>query len=387
MFLTKQIKILLVLSLIFIIFSVQLTPARAALEQLSNDNGTAEGFNGDWQAGDRVGAVLTPNPAWSYPVKVNSVEFMLHRFTGAANSATVRLHVYSLVGGRPGTLLGSSALTTINTFYPNWTSIDLASANIMLPSADPFMVAMEYLAGTSGTTPSTLTDSQNNITPGKNFYSLDGGDTWKEHYDFWVDPQNVGYNMFRATIDNAPQPAPETKIYLPSIVKNWTPPPPPPPPPADNIPCLLVLAQRLSVPGGFKILLGCVNNPDVNVEWQYDPKTGAVNGFYLTSKNNQGAVNYEAWVEIQRDQFGRIGTYTGTISGEDFPTFHETVTNHYDEFGKVERADVTKVYSTSGFTYTMDLGPCWQGDSWSGYRVQVWGQGYNGDEFVVGTCS
>ncbi len=106
----------------------------------------------------------------------------------------------------------------------------------------------------------------------------------------------------------------------------------------------------------------------------------------MTIKDSQGVVIYQASIDIQRDQYGRIASYGGAVSGSGFPAFTENITNVYDQFGKVERADVIKTYTASGDTYTMDFTPCWLGDSWSGYRVKVWGGGYNGEEFVVGDC-
>jgi len=454
---TKRIKYLLASSLIWLIFfCTQLANVNAELMQLSNDNGTAEYYCPWLTRGNIFGAVLTPNLDWSYPIQVDSVEFLLYQFPDAASSATVRVHVYSTIDGEPDALLGSSAPTIITTFWPTWASISLASADVTLSSPEPLMVAVEYTAGTSGSIPSLLTDTRDNIATGKNFYSLDSGVTWYEHYDFWQVPEDNGYNMIRATVNVLPAPATDTptftptptststatptttptptststtippespeewKIYFPGVAKSWSPPSVPTPVPTTptstatrmptptstatrtptptdtptpiptptNIPCLLVLAQKIGSYGGFKILLGCVTGElSCTTTWRYDPTTGAINGFDLACENGQGAIIYQASIDIQRDQFGRIRSYGGTVSGPDFPAFTETIVNEYDQFGKVARADVTKVYTASGDTYTMDLTPCWLGDSWSGYRVKVWGGGYDGEELIVGNCN
>jgi hypothetical protein len=161
---------------------------------------------------------------------------------------------------------------------------------------------------------------------------------------------------------------------------------PPPLPPDSNIPCLLVLAQKLSIPGGFEIQAYCVSGSVIEVQWRYDPVTGAISGFDLTIRDNQDNIIYEASIDIERDQFGRVDSYSGTVSGVDFSSFTESIVNEYDALGKVIGADVTKVYTGSGDTYTMDLTPCPLGDSWSGYQVNIWGGPYDGDLFVMGEC-
>ena len=199
---------------------------------------------------------------------------------------------------------------------------------------------------------------------------------------------NVGFTIDDVVL-NTNNSAENTLIYLPSTMNNFTWPAPSPTPelPTDNVPCLLVLANKTSSFGGFEIQAYCVDGSTIAVEWRYDSTTGAINGFDLTISDNQAASIYEASVEIVRDQFGRVGSYSGGVSGEDFPAFTETITNQYDAFGKVIAADVTKIYTGSGPSYTMDLVPCPLGDSWSGYQVNVWGGAYNGDLFVMGDCN
>jgi hypothetical protein len=199
---------------------------------------------------------------------------------------------------------------------------------------------------------------------------------------------NVGFTIDDVVL-NTTNSAENTLIYLPSTMNNftWPTPPPTPEPPTDNVPCLLVLANKISSFGGFEIQAYCVDGSTISVEWRYDSTTGAVNGFDLTIEDDQAAIIYEASVDIVRDQFGRVGSYSAAVTGADFPPFTETITNQYDSFGKVIAADVTKVYTGSSDTYTMDLTPCTLGDSWSGYQVNVWGGALNGDLFVIGDCN
>lgn len=62
------------------------------------------------------------------------------------------------------------------------------------------MLALKYEVGSAGSIPSIITDDNGNIPVGSNFYSEDGGTTWREHYDFWESPAQVGYNMIRVLV-------------------------------------------------------------------------------------------------------------------------------------------------------------------------------------------
>jgi hypothetical protein len=167
---------------------------------LRNDNGDPAGFNSDWEAGDIIGAVFDVDPSL-FPLRILSARFPLYRdFPGAANSAQVSAYVYSMPDGTPDELIGSSGVETVSSFYPTWRTIDLASQDIVLDTPVEFMMALKYEAGSAGSTPSIITDSNENIPPGSNFYSEDGGATWREHYDFWESPAQAGYNMIRVLV-------------------------------------------------------------------------------------------------------------------------------------------------------------------------------------------
>jgi YD repeat-containing protein len=228
-------------SLIILSLYLSSRGASAAPVQLKNDNNTAAGYNGAWRSGDIVGAVLTPESAM-YPVRVLSVEFVLYQFAGADDSATVRVCIYSMHSGAPDTQLGCSTPTVITTFSPSFVSVSLASSEIVIQSPDSFMAAVEYAAGSAGTTPSTLTDSNTDIPQGKNYYSKDEGSTWYEHYDFWMQPDQVGFNIIRATVDTnygVPTPTP-TRLVEPTRTPTPAVPPtstPTPLPPATPYPC------------------------------------------------------------------------------------------------------------------------------------------------------
>jgi YD repeat-containing protein len=198
---TKYIPFLLAVGFLTALCLPSLPRASAAEVQLKNDNNTAGGYNGSWGAGDIVGAVLTPDQAM-YPVQVLSVDFVLYnQFAGADDSATVRACIYSTLNGRPDTQLGCSDPITITTFIPFFVSVSLAPSEIIIHSPNSFMAAIEYSTGVEGSTPSALTDTSIDIPQGKNYYSKDGGNTWFEHYDFWQQPDQIGFNIVRATVD------------------------------------------------------------------------------------------------------------------------------------------------------------------------------------------
>ena len=44
-------------------------------------------------------------------------------------------------------------------------------------------------------------DSVKDIDPNLNWYSVDRGATWDEHYAFWEDANTVGHNMLRAIVE------------------------------------------------------------------------------------------------------------------------------------------------------------------------------------------
>ena len=179
-----------------------------------------------------------------------------------------------------------------------------------------------------------------------------------------------------------PGPSPKWTSYLPQIALNWNPSAPPPP---ENIPCLLVFARLHSASPSY-LYTGCVTGR-VSITYRYDPQTGAISGLDVTVENSNGITIYRSSIDIQRDQFGRVASYDGTVSGLDFPAFTQHIVNEYDEFGKIKLAYVTKVYIESGKGYTMNLTLCWQGDILTGYRVDVWGDALEGETFVIGKCS
>jgi hypothetical protein len=230
-------------------------------------------------------------------------------------------------------------------------------------------------------------DNQSGIASGKNYYSTNGGATWDEHYAFWNVPGDVGYNMIRATVNDAPPPDPtaDWQTWLPRAAKNWSLPTETPPiPPQDDIPCLVVI-ERLNSQWDYNILAGCAGSTGGprSIAWRFDGQ-GAVVGFDLTIEDGQGGMAYEASIDIQRSGVGQITSYGGTVSGDSFTTFTQSIVNTYDPgHGGFVEADVTKVYAGSGAHYTMQITDICV----AGYRVKVFEAPYNGQEVVVGSCS
>ncbi|MBW7885765.1 MAG: hypothetical protein H3C34_24665 [Caldilineaceae bacterium] len=118
------------------------------------------------------------------------------------------------------------------------------------------------------------------------------------------------------------------------------------------------------------------------IVWRYDVK-GAFIGFDLTVDNSGTAV-YSASIDFQRAPSGRVLSYGGTVSGNAFPTFTESVVNKYNPQGGLTGANVSKQYTDSGDTYMMDIiryCPLAATDM-TGYQVVV-----AGEVKTIGSCN
>jgi hypothetical protein len=148
-----------------------------------------------------------------------------------------------------------------------------------------------------------------------------------------------------------------------------------------NVPCLVVVGQHQ--PPTYRlppVLVGCVAGTP-SIIWRYDER-GAFIGFDLTIEDN-GMVIYEASIDIERDQVGRIVSYGGLVTGDGFPDFTQYVVNQYNPQGGLIGADVEKVYVASGDRYEMEITqfcPLPVG-SMTGYKVQLCDQ-----EITIGIC-
>ena len=290
--------------LVLISSSLLLLNATAAQVQLSNDNDTPAGVSPLTQSGDVYGAVLTPD-ASMYPLRVLSVEFVLFRLPDWVDSVDVRVCIYAMDNSIPDTQLGCSAPTTVTTFYPTFVSIKLPS-EIILNSPDSFMAAVEFVTGAEGTTPSILLDTNTNILQGKNFFSTDGGSTWVEHYDFWAEPDQAGYNMIRATVEtNYLQ---GKTIFLPLVLNNWQTIPPDTP------------------------VLNTISNPDgdrsYNVNW--NAVTGVIS--YTLEEAGDSAFSISEIVYSGPDT-------SASISGQDIGTYYYRV-KAANQFGSSEWSNI-----------------------------------------------
>jgi len=87
-------------------------------------------------------------------------------------------------------------------------------------------------------------------------------------------------------------------------------------------------------------------------------------------QNAAGENIYMAAIDTEISN-AKVLSYTGTVSGDDFATYTQSVINEYDLSGQLTGAKVIKTYSGSGETHTMQLTPCGPSERWSGYKVKI----------------
>ncbi|MBI3942421.1 MAG: hypothetical protein HY326_05355 [Chloroflexi bacterium] len=203
---TSKISLLYVVIPLALIFSMLCgVQAFAAFLDLRNDNGE-NGYIGTDFRENFMAASILQGPADFYPIEVRGVKFVLGRPTGYDSMVQVRTHLYSVgADNRPAVLLASSDTITV-TFAPDKNTdeeLALLRPIITITTPRPFAVVLEYKSGKEYQTPGLVTDTQQNIPRGKNFYSRDGGANWIEHYDYWrkQPPGLIGYNCLWAWIE------------------------------------------------------------------------------------------------------------------------------------------------------------------------------------------
>lgn len=223
---------------ILLLLGLPIEEATAGTLQLKNDNDVSKAYISSIRPCWVFGSVLQAAPN-QYPLRVLSVDFILYQdFQNAASSAQVRAVVFSIgADGRPDTLLARSETVTVTAFDPNWVSIPMTNTQIFLTNSESFLVGVEYVDGVAGTVPSVLMDSNTNIPVGRNFYSQTCGGSWFEHYEWWMSPSNVGYNMVRATVDAN---TPLVPTWTPTATSTPTPGAPPTPIPGQVTPGVIV---------------------------------------------------------------------------------------------------------------------------------------------------
>lgn len=174
-----------------------------------------------WEAGDRIGVVLEGS-SLQYPLAVNEAEVYLVTLDGWPANVDVRFHVYAMEGSTPGALLGSSAIATLTLPEPRPGSTSAAwftvafDTPIELATPQPFLLAIEYMTGAVGGTPSVLIDLSNEIPRDLCFYA--DGAAWDEHYErVWQKADGsplaageVGYPMMRAGLETSGGPSDST---------------------------------------------------------------------------------------------------------------------------------------------------------------------------------
>ncbi len=250
----RLVLILLGIALLSLVFSAL---SMAGVTQLLNDDGVFyQGSRAGRIRGDIDGAVFTPESAF-FPLTIQSVEFALHRPRGAdhiGDSARVRVQIYAVEEGVVGDLLIESAPQTFSGF-DQWFSVPL-SQPVTMETPASFMAAVKWESGSENEpAPSIATDSnldapqtlkdQKNIFHDANIVLRPSAcqDEFCAHSQFWGDPELVGFNMIRVTVDTPQQPtktptkpAPtatatptvvplptpsQPRVYLPTVLRDF----------------------------------------------------------------------------------------------------------------------------------------------------------------------
>ena len=176
-------------------------PARTLLQVDSN---VGSHYSTYWKAGDQLAVVLQGHRIL-YPLRVHSLGCYLFFYEGSMNAVQLQGHVYALSDGAPGAHLGSSAIVDVNLGDPpsrqKWVSLDFSEAGVEIGHPQAFLVAIEYMSGNAGETPSLVIDNSANIPHGICYYQTEPG-VWQEHYDFgWENAAGTGYTMVRAWVE------------------------------------------------------------------------------------------------------------------------------------------------------------------------------------------
>ncbi|MCD6518341.1 MAG: hypothetical protein J7M05_00250, partial [Anaerolineae bacterium] len=176
---------------------------------LQVDSGIPYGGLKSWKQGDQAGVVLQAS-ILQYPLQVQQIEcYIMALPESASRTVVLRGHIYALSEGSPGALLGSTRPLTITLGNsPAWVSL-VFPTEVLIPSAQAFFAAVEYLSGSEGDTPSLVFDLSENI-PQNICYYREGTAPWKEHYAFWNQPNELGYPIIRAQVETSGGPGDQT---------------------------------------------------------------------------------------------------------------------------------------------------------------------------------
>ena len=181
------------------------TALDAATTYLQLDNDTSQSYADRWQDGDRICVIYRP-PDILFPLTIDSLICKLTTYAGSTSAVTLRAQVLSVASGQPSGLLASSPSYQIEVgataWIQRWAEIGL-DQQVTIDEPQPIALAIEYLSGASGSTPSLVIDASVHIPSGNAFYQSAGA-AWREHYDYtWLEPERTGYPMIRAWTSTA----------------------------------------------------------------------------------------------------------------------------------------------------------------------------------------
>jgi len=176
------------------------TAIEPATTYLQLDNETSLSYADRWQTGDRICVIYRP-PDILFPLTIDSLICNLTTFTGSTITATLRAQVFSVAVGGPSNLLASGPPSDIEVgataWVQRWAELGFGQ-KVTIREPQAIGLAIEYLGGAAGSTPSLVIDSSAHIPHDRIFYQSAGAE-WREHYDYaWIEPESIGYPMIRA---------------------------------------------------------------------------------------------------------------------------------------------------------------------------------------------
>ncbi|MBM3324540.1 MAG: hypothetical protein FJY66_02600 [Calditrichaeota bacterium] len=185
---------------------------------LYNDGGTPCGYATFPTSGFIWAEKFHPSSART---RIDSVKFAVYRYSGATATLTFKIHLYEDDGtvtsdSCPGGAVECDAVGTEVWVSGNMTTPAMTAQQwfwFTFNVADctfwgDFIVGIEVAQ--AGDEPSLMMDCEFGPDCCYNFYRYQG--EWREHWDLWNGPDDIGYNMIRAFVTALPPPPPPPEL-------------------------------------------------------------------------------------------------------------------------------------------------------------------------------